>query len=132
MKLATRTPIVDLDGRSLVHTDGKASGGPAATFASIVIPTLLERMPEDRSHPERSLLAVELAKRIQRDVVVDLTPTEAAYLKKRVFSSAAYNNLVIARIFELLDKADAMAVERSLPLGGETRLLPLEGGVEEV
>lgn len=125
MRVATREPLFDLDGRPIRHPTGEP-----ASFASIVIPTLIERMPEDRPSVALSFIAIELARKIRNNSQCDLTDEEARMIRRRVAAFTHYNNLIITLIMTLLDPP---AAARETAGEDEHNIYPIRGGaIEEV
>lgn len=105
MKIATRIPIDGLSGEVISHPDGSR-----ATFGSCAIAALLHRTQRDREIFESGLIAYALASRISRSDFIELTRDEADDLKRRVAGFPVWNNLVVGRMVELMEVAEAHAL----------------------
>lgn len=107
MKVACSLPILTLNGSNVLHPDGSK-----ATFKSIAVETLLIRKPSDQD-AATSYKLYQLAQRIATADFVDLLIEEAAIIKSRVAEERTYNNLVIGRMFDILEgKCNPPSLER--------------------
>lgn len=109
MKISCHAPILTLKGEQVLHPDGAK-----ATFRSVAAEVLLARNPTDID-PNAPFRMYQLAQKLFSADFVDLNVEELALIKVRVGSEKAYNNLVIGRMWDILEgKSDTNVVGGSV------------------
>lgn len=94
MKIACHAPIETFKGEQIQHPTGEK-----ATFRSVAVEALLNEKTEDKTPYE--LYAV--ARKLAENDWVDLTVEELALVKTVVGRSKVYSNLVIGRMFDIIE-----------------------------
>ncbi len=100
MKIKTTTEIKKFDGQSIIFADT----GQVATFRSVAVELLSTRQPGDEKDGGKDgFRAYQLASKIQKHDVANLSVEDLAFLRNRIGNSPHLNNVVIGRMFDIID-----------------------------
>ncbi len=95
------TPLLTIDGQPIKHASIDGVGTPA-TFRSIALESLLERInPEDKSG-KQAFEAFRLSQKLSDADIIELTLDERTLIRNHV-AARSYTTVVLGRMFEILD-----------------------------